>query len=287
MRRRTFLQSLGVATAASLVQPARAFSLSSGMPSARTRLSRIGLELYSVRKAMRLDPERTLAAVRAAGYDDVELLWSFKNFDRTPQQVRATLDQEGLKAPSAHMGAETILTDWERRLDDARVLGQEYVIVAGLPASTSKTLDDWRMWADRFNTAGATARKAGVWLAFHNEPGYTKPMDGGVPYDVFVTRTDPKVVRLQLDIGNMTMGGGDPMQYLKRYRERYWSFHVKDVAPDRRSDTDLGTGTVNLRQLLAQVPEIQKKPCFVEQEGPSDEMAAARRNSAYLRALEF
>ena len=52
---------------------------------------------------MRRDPERTLAAVRAMGYTDVELLWSFGNFGRTPAQVRAALDKEGLRAPSAHI----------------------------------------------------------------------------------------------------------------------------------------------------------------------------------------
>src|SRR5256886_7779644 len=61
-------------------------------------------------------------------------------------------------------------------------------------------------------------------------------IDGKVPYDVFVERTDPKVVRHQLDVGNMVMGGGDPFAYLQRYRDRYWSFHLKDVVADRSRD---------------------------------------------------
>ena len=94
MKRRTFIQSMG-ATAVGVFAPRRLL--------AATRLDRIGIELYAIRKAMKADPERTLAAVRAIGYTDVELLWSFNNFDRTPQQVRATLDREGLRAPSAHI----------------------------------------------------------------------------------------------------------------------------------------------------------------------------------------
>lgn len=253
----------------------------------RTRLSRIGLELYSVRNAMRADPERTLAAVRAAGYTDVELLWSFKNFGRTTQQVRAALDHEGLKTPSAHMAPETMLTDWARSLDTANQLGHTYLIVPSLTADTATSLDAWRLWADRFNTAGAAARQAGIWLAFHNEPNHMKPINGQVPYDVFVERLDPSVVRLQLDVGNMVMGGGDPAQYLTRYRDRYWSFHVKDVVADHSGDTELGAGVLPLASLLKSVPEIHNKPCYVEQEGPVDELASARRNCAYLKTLEF
>jgi hypothetical protein len=44
---------------------------------------------------------------------------------------------------------------------------------------------------------------------------------------------------------------------------------------------------MNLRALLAAIPEVQKKPCYVEQESPSDEMSSARRNYGYLKGLQF
>jgi sugar phosphate isomerase/epimerase len=278
MKRRTFVQTLGAAAASALVLPRTAF--------AAKHLSHVGLELYSVRKAMRADPEGTLAAVRAAGYTDVELLWSMNNFDRTIQQVKASLAHEGLRAPSAHISPSNLTEDWEKHLDDAKLLGMNYLIVASLPESAN-TLDLWRKWADTFNTAGATARKANLWLAFHNEPDHMKLIDGQVPYDIFIKRLDPKVVRLQLDVGNMIMGGGDPMAYLHRYPNRYWSFHLKDVVPNKSSDTELGTGTVNFKQLLAAIPNVNEKPAYVEQEGPSDEIAAAKHNAAYLKKLTF
>ncbi|MGQ0647348.1 MAG: sugar phosphate isomerase/epimerase family protein [Gemmatimonadaceae bacterium] len=251
------------------------------------RLKRVGLELYGVRTSMKRDPERTLAAIRAIGYLDVELLWSLGNFGRTPAQVKASLDAEGLKAPSAHIQAEFLTNDWERSLADAKLLGHEYLIVPSLPASGRTTLDGWRLWADRFNTAGAAARRSNLWLAFHNEPDDMRPIDARVPYDVFVERLDPQYVRLQLDVGNMAMGGSDPMVYLKRHLARYWSFHVKDVIPDRTRDTGLGKGIVNLQALLAAIPEIDRRPCYVEQEGATDDLAAARADFVYLSTLEF
>ena len=279
MERRAFLQTMAATTAG-----LRSLSLET---LAATRLERIGLELYSVRNAMRADPERTLAAIRTIGYTDVELLWSFNNFDRTPQQVRATLDHEGLRAPSAHMAPETMLKDWEKSLDTARLLGHQYLIVPSLTPDTQHSLDAWRRWADRFNTAGMAARKAGIWLAFHNEPDHMKPIDGIVPYDLFVKLLDPSAVRLQLDVGNMAMGGGDPMQYLQRYRNRFGSFHLKDFVADRSHDTELGKGVFDLKRFLAAVPALKGKPCYVEQEGPEDELASAASNWRYLETLRF
>ena len=279
MKRRELIETCGTGLASALVL---------GRHAQRTRrLERIGLELYAVRTAMHADPERTLAAVRAMGYDDVELLWSFDNFGRTPRQVRATLDHEGLKAPSAHMAPEVILKDWDQSLDKAHLLGHQYLVVPSLPDETQHSLDAWRRWADHFNSAGAAARRADIWLAFHNEPDHMKPIDGAVPYDAFLARLDASAVRLQLDVGNMLMGGGDPMKYLATHRDWYWTFHLKDVVGDRSRDTEMGTGTFDFAKFLAAVPNLGQKPCYVEQESPADELTSAKRNVGYLRTLEF
>ena len=281
MERRRFIRTLGAG--------AGALALAPRLPGfERNKLERVGLELYAVRKAMRVDPERTLAAVRALGYSDVELLWSFNNFGRTPQQVRATLDKEGLRAPSAHIAPEIIVGEsWSTLLDDARLLGHRFLFVPSLPNETKLSIDEWKAWADKFNAAGAVAKSAGVSLGFHNEPDHMKPVGEVVPYDAFVQRLDPNVVRLQLDVGNMLLGGGDPTWYFERYRDRYASFHVKDVMADRSRDTELGTGSFDFKHFFAAVQNLGDKPCYVEQETPADEMDSARKNIAFLRALTF
>ena len=281
MKRRDFVQALGAAAGGLLATPHIGFG---------KRLDRIGLELFAVRNAMSEDPERTLAAIRAIGYTDVELLWSFNNFGRTPAQVAATLKNEGLRAPSCHMSAETIFVGWERSLETAKLLGHEYLFVPDFDGWTKQTLDHWRQWADRFNAAGAVARRAGIWLGFHNEPYHQKPIDGKIPLDEFIDRLDPSVTRLQLDVGNMLIGGGDPMQYLQKYPNRFWSFHLKDVVADRSNDTALGKGVFDFKRFLAAVPSLEQKPGYVEEEGATDaagQMAAARANYQYLRGLDF
>ena len=96
MDRRGFVHSFALSLAGASALRHQRFEAFEAAP-----LSRIGLELYSVRDAMRANPERTLAAVRAIGYTDVELLWSFGNFGRTPQQVR---DVARARRPSRSVG---------------------------------------------------------------------------------------------------------------------------------------------------------------------------------------
>ena len=286
MDRRRFLASAALGLAAPRLLSARPGPARHAATGAG-RLERIGLELYAVRKSMRANPEQTLEAVRAIGYTDVELLWSFNNFDRTVPQVKAALKATGLKAPSAHINPEIITNQWEARLDEARELGHKFLVAPSLPSEANKSIEVVKLWAHRFNVAGEAARAAGIWLALHNEPNHEKKIMGELPLEVFLRETDPKYVCFQLDVGNMLMGGGDPMAFHARHAARIRAFHIKNAAAGATSDTELAKGAFDLRAFLASVPKVNDKPCFVEQEGGADDLASARENYAYVRGLSW
>jgi sugar phosphate isomerase/epimerase len=287
LSRRTFLATLGL-SAASLAC-AQAVGSSPVAVTGTRRLRRTGLQLYSLRDDAKVDLERTLANIAAAGYNDVEMLGSFRNFDMPPARLRAVLDRNGLRAPSTHVGGQA-LDDLDRQLDEAQTLGHEYLIVASLPIRGTPTLDDYRRWSDRLNEAGRRARSRNVWVGFHNHATDFTLVDGVAPYDLLAERTDPSVVRLQLDTGNLAQAGRDPLEYLRRFGPRYWSFHIKDVprlgAP---TDTDLGTGALDFERILASIDDIDRKLMFVEQETypTGTPLESVRRDHAYLSALTF
>src|ERR671914_2364204 len=287
MNRRAFLTAVGLAAAASQLGCAPG-AVRTPAVGGRRRLRRVGIQLYSLRDDARRDLERTLADIAAIGYRDVELLGSFNNFGMPPARLREVLDRNGLRAPSTHVGG-TALDDLERQLDEAQTLGHQYVIVASLPIQGQRTLDDYRRWADRLNEAGRRSRARGIWIGFHNHANDLALIDGAVPYDLLVDRTDPAVVRHQLDTGNTAMAGRDPLEYLRRYGARYWSFHIKDVpALGATHDTELGKGVIDFRRLLASIDRIDEKHLFVEQETyPGEPLDSVRRDYAYISALEF
>ena len=284
MNRRAFLTSIGLAAAGT--QLACAPSLQSAAPGRRLR--RIGVQLYSLRDDARRDLERTLGDIAAAGYNDVEMLGSMNNFGMQPERVRQILDRNGLRAPSTHIGGNA-LDDLDRQLAEAAVLGHQYLIVASLPLGPNPTLDGYRQWADRLNEAGRRSRSSGVWVGFHNHAGDHTPIDGVVPYDILMERTDPTVVRHQLDTGNTAMGGHDPLEYMKRFGSRYWSFHIKDVPRlGPTSDTELGKGIIDFKRLLASIDDIDNKHLFVEQETyPGAPLDSVRRDYQYISRLTF
>ena len=86
------------------------------------------------------------------------------------------------------------------------------------------------------------------------------------------------------------MGGRDPLDYMKRYGDRHWSFHVKDV-PSMRSkeDAELGKGILDLRAILALAArDIDEKLVYVEQESyPGSPLDSVKRDYQYISALRF
>lgn len=283
MQRRTFLQTLGIA----LATPSFAGALANDATGAR-RLKRIGVQLYTLRDAAKADLDRTFGDIAAAGYTDVELLSSMHNFNHPPADVRRMLDAHGLRAPSTHIGVDT-LANVDAAVDEAHTLGHEYLILADLPAESRKSLAGFRAFADRLNRAGEAARKRDLWIAWHDEPQDFPSFGGRQGYDALVAKLDPSLVRLQLDTGNAMVGGRDPLDLMKRYGDRYWSFHIKD-APALKAphDVELGKGTVNLRAILARAKNLDRKHVYVEQETyEGTPLQAVQRDYAYLSKLDF
>lgn len=232
--------------------------------------------------------EQTLTDIAAAGYREIELLGGMNNFGMPAKQLRTVLDRVGLTAPSTHIGGNA-LSNLPRQLDDAQTLGHRYLTVASLPIQGTPTLDDYRRWADRLNEAGRITKQSGVWVAFHNHASDFVVSNGKVTYDELADRTDPSVVRLQLDTGNLAMANRDPIEYMKRYGNRYWSFHIKDVPSlGAKDDTELGKGVIDFPRLFGMIDNIDDKHLFVEQETyPGAPLDSVRRDFAYMASVRY
>lgn len=239
------------------------------------RLDRLGVGLFTIPTMLERDFAGTLKTLASIGYREVETFgpysWSaqsaqdrwkvtsqslaFKGsgyFGLTPKAVRRILDDNGLTSPSMHSDLDSLRTRLEPMAEAAHVLGQRYVVLPSIPARERQTLDGYRRIADEFNEIGARATKLGVRFTYHNHGYGLKPVDGVVPFELVAGRTDPAAVALQMDLYWTTAGGVDPIAYLQRYKGRYVSIHIKDMARPVRFEGDGGDPS----QWIALFPHI-------------------------------
>ena len=244
-------------------------------------LDRIGVQLYTVRRAMEQDFSGTLARVAEIGYREVEFAGYF---GRNPAGVRAALDAAGLAAPAAHVPFEALREGWDEVLDAANRIGHRYVVVAWIPEQERRTLDAYRAMGELFNRAGEAARTAGLTYAYHNHDFEFAPLEGQVPYDVLLAETDPALVGLELDLFWITKGGRDPLAYFDRHPGRFPMLHVKDMNAAGEM-VDVGQGTIDFRGIFARSDQAGVRHYFVEHDEPSDPFASIRASHDYLRSL--
>ena len=254
------------------------------LPAHRARLEKIGLQLYTVRKAMQTDVEGTLTRVAATGYKEVEFAGYF---GKSPTDIKAMLDRLGLSAPAVHVGS-LAPEQWRASLDAANTIGHRYVVVPWIPAEERATLDGWKRVAERYNRAAADARAAGLQFAYHNHDFEFAPVEGRIPYDVLLENTDPQLVQLEIDLYWITKGGQDPLAYFQRWPGRVPLVHVKDSAgpPDNKM-MDVGAGTIDWKRIFARREQAGIRHYFVEHDEPSDLFASIKASYDYLKRLEF
>src|SRR5260370_32280844 len=134
MNRRTFIGTSIAATLAAAAKPAWAADTAHSVrrSAAAHSIDRVGLQLYTVRKAMETDFEGSIAKVAAVGYKEVEFAGIFASnagyYGRSPKDVRAILDKNGLAAPSCHAGYDVLEQKWPEALHTAKIVGHTYII---------------------------------------------------------------------------------------------------------------------------------------------------------------
>ncbi len=294
MNRRTFLES-SVATAFFASLPGKTFA-------ATHQIERVGLQLYTVRDAMKSDFEGPITKVAAVGYKEVEFAGLFNH---SPKDVRAILDKDGLTAVSCHVGYDVVEKQWPETIEAAKIMGQTYIVCPGIPGDLRKQPDGYKRVAELFNKAGETSAKSGIKFAYHNHSWefQPEPMLGGKrPFDFLLDSTDPKFCNMEMDIGWLCVTGQDPVSYFNRYPGRFPLVHVKDMKklPKISADTDVsklphqeieiadvGSGVIDWKRIFAEADKAGIQHYFVEHDSPKDAFASIANSYNYLSKLRF
>jgi sugar phosphate isomerase/epimerase len=245
--------------------------------------NQIALQLYTVRDHTAKDMLNTLRHIAQMGYRAVE----FAGYgDATPRDIRAALDEHGLRAISAHVSFEALQTQSARVFADLHTLGCAHVVVPSVGAEHRGTVAQVRQLAQLLNQLGAQCRQAGLQLGYHNHAFEFAALDGGTMWDVLTTTTDPALVTLELDVYWAQYAGVDPVALIRQGRGRMPLLHIKDMAADAaRADVPIGEGTFSWPDIFRAGAAAGTQWYVVEQDNPRDSLPDVERSLRYLQQL--
>jgi len=245
-------------------------------------MSKLSVQLYSVRDAFAHDPAGTLARLAGLGFTQVEPYGVRENL----AVLRTALPDHGLTAPTAH--AQLL----DQRIDQPAVFAAAAELGIGIVIDPMVEPARWQDPADiaataaALNDAAKVAAEHGVTVGYHNHFWELQSrIADRTAFEVLAEQLDPAVV-LEVDTYWATAGGAEAPALLRRLGDRVRALHVKDgnLATDGSGQVPAGQGRVPVLEVLAAAPQALRVVEFDRYDG--DIFTALGASLAFLRDHE-
>ena len=261
LNRRELLKQMALVTAGS-------FFMNDALALHDAKNKKIGVQLYTLRDAISKDAKGSLKRVAELGFGEVENVgYNGKFFGMDANTYKSLLGDLGMTAPSGHYMYGNILNGWEKAVEDAKAIGQDYMVLAYLIPPERKSLDDYKKIAENLNKAGEVCKKAGIQLCYHNHEFEFEAMNGQLPFDILTGETDAGLVKIELDLYWAMVAGQDPVALFKKHKGRIALWHVKDMdKTPKKNFTEVGNGVIDFTTIFKNAKTSGMKHFFVEQD---------------------
>jgi sugar phosphate isomerase/epimerase len=240
----------------------------------------VALQLYTIREECDRDLEGTIRRVGALGYDGVEL---FQLHGHTVVEVRRWLDEAGLAVAGRHARLEAFEDELDALAAELATLGVARAVQSW---ADPEAIREPGPLLERMEAAAHAAHAVELRFGFHNHWAEVEPLDGGGNFLDRLRELPAALVWLELDLGWIWHGGGDPFAELEASAGRCPVVHVKDYARrEGRNDVPVGDGIVGYDRVIPAALEAGVEWLVVEEDeiGPNPFEAVDRSLHAVRR----
>jgi len=227
-------------------------------------MSKIGLQLYSLKELAQKDFLGTVEKVAKIGYDGIE----FAGFFNVPsKELKKVLDSNGISACGSHTGINLLINDLDNVIQYNLEIGNSYIICPGLPENMRNSADAWKKTAELFNEIGAKCKDYNIQFGYHNHAIEFNMFDGKYGYDILAENTVPDLVCLEVDTFWVEYAGLKSVDVMNKYPDRLPLLHIKEMKSlTEKVNTEIGKGIMNFKEIIALGKKYGTKWYIVEQE---------------------
>jgi len=240
-----------------------------------------GLQLYTLRDLMSVNPRKTLEYVAKVGYKELETAGysEGKMYGLDPSEFHAIVTDLGMTMVSGHISFKDLKSDWGRVLQMLEDTGQKYVVLPYLEEN-ERNLEIYHEVIELLNEKSAELRQLNKVMAYHNHAFEFESIDGVVPMELLLKETDAEVVDFELDIYWAVKAGASVLDLFKKYKNRFSLWHVKDMNL-AGNFTEVGNGVIDFQEIFDQSQEAGMQHFFIEQDqsvNPEKSIATSFQN---------
>lgn len=222
-------------------------------------LQQVGLNLYTLRDylADTKSTIRTFQRIREIGYEAVEVC---SVDDTDDSELVRILDGEGLVCCGTHEAPHDILHEPRRIAERLQKLGCVYTAYPYPEGVDITSLINLTGLARNLDRAGAILMEEGCRLLYHNHNIEFQRCHGELVLEYLFDNTDPSHVLAEPDTYWVQNGGGDPLEWCRKLKNRMPILHMKDYVVSKNNDesqpgweptfAEVGSGNLDWRKII-------------------------------------
>ena len=207
---------------------------------------KMNVQLYSLRSLIGT-PERfaqnhgyVLSRLAQMGFTGAEAA-SYDNgkfSGMEPAEFRKALNDAGLEFVSSHT-SRTLSKDelssgdfsealkwWDSCIAAHKAAGVPYLVMSYSQPLSSET--ELKTMAAYLDAIGKKCREAGIRFGYHSHSHEFRKVGDTTMMDWFIAHTAPENVFFEMDVYWAVVGGVSPVEYMKKYPNRFELLHIKD-----------------------------------------------------------
>ena len=235
--------------------------------------------------------------IAAVGFHGIQLRSNSIAEFGSPAAVRDLLSQHDLKFVALSSGdllsepaaSKRSIAEHAAHAKFLRDAGGLYLqILDTRPKGRVAIPDDYKQLGKTLTELGKRTADLGIPLGYHNHMGSLgeRPEE----LDQVMSASDPRYVKLELDIAHYFQGGGDPAKAIEKFSDRLLFVHIKDVEQVSKSVyrfVELGHGLVDVPAVFESLTKINFRGWAVVEldevpENAHSPKEAAAANKEYL-----
>jgi len=252
-----------------------------------------GAQAYTFRNHFPKNVAQTLDVIQKMGITELETSGAKGVSD---EEYKKMCDARGIKVPSIGAGYDQLEVKSQDIITKAKIFGANYVMCAWIPHKGDNfTLEDAQKAVKVFNEAGKFLKENGLTFCYHPHGYEFRPYENGTLLDYLIKNSNPEYVSFEMDVLWIMHGGGNPVELLKKYGNRWKLMHVKDLKKGvvgdfsghtpAENDVILGTGQADWKNIFKIAKKIGIKHYFIEDES-EHELENVPQSIEYLKNLK-
>jgi len=292
IRREFILKSSAFAAASFLANP---------IFSEAKALSKIGVQLYTLRSLMKDDCANVLKELGRQGYAEIESYPSGMGhfWGRTAKDFFKLAKDNGLNVVSTHIGygipaqetgKEIAALTWnfEAFVEAFAKEGGKFIVCPYIDKSLRTSISDFSKISEQLNKAGEICKKYKISFCYHNHDFEFQAVEGTTLYAHLLKNCDRDLVKMELDLFWAAKADQDTLALFNENAGRFPLVHVKDMGKIEKNTVEVGAGSIDFAKIFSNSEKAGIQHYFVEQDNcPGNPLISVEQSLNFLKKLNF